>query len=103
MHDKNGVEIKVGSFVKARTYVNGEQAFVVAKVIATKPGAKSCNVYIAVPYTSVVIREEYANAGDVEVVPECGEEIDSEKLKALTARLSDARHDLSTATKDARK
>ena len=70
MHDKNGVEIKVGSFVKAKTYVNGEQAFVVAQVIKTKPNSETCNVYIAVPYTSVVIREEYANAKDIEVVSE---------------------------------
>jgi hypothetical protein len=68
MHDKHGKEIKQGAFVKLKTYVNGEHVTVVAQVAATLPGRDTCNVYVAVPYVGVKIREEYANAKDVEVV-----------------------------------
>lgn len=68
MHDKNGKPINVGDFVRHTTYVNGAQKTVVAQVVTTNPGAESCNVYLGVPYIGPKIREEYANAKDVEVV-----------------------------------
>ena len=68
MHDKNGKEIHVDDFVRLTTYINGEQRSVVAQVLVTKPGSDTCNVYVGVPYRSLAIREEYANAKDVEVV-----------------------------------
>lgn len=69
MHDKNGKLIEKGAFVKLTTYINGELREIVGQVLQTKPeAASSCNVYIGVPYPSLRIREEYANAKDVEVV-----------------------------------
>jgi hypothetical protein len=68
MHDKNGKEIKLNSFVKLKTYIHGEQRDVVAQVIKLKPESDSCNVYVGVPYPTLAIREEYTNAKDVEVV-----------------------------------
>ena len=68
MHDKNGKLINVDDFVRLTTYINGEQKQVVAQVLKTNPSVDSCNIYLGVPYRSLMIREEYANAKDVEVV-----------------------------------
>lgn len=68
MHDKNGKPINEGDFVRISTFINGEQRSVVAQVIKTKPDVETCNVYLGVPYRTLAIREEYANAKDVEVV-----------------------------------
>lgn len=68
MHDKNGKEIHVDDFVRLTTYINGEQKQVVAQVLSVKPGSDSCDVYVGVPYRSLVIRQEYATAKDVECV-----------------------------------
>lgn len=69
MHDKNGTRIVDGAFVKLTTYVAGEQRTVVAQVIQTKPGSDTCNLSVAVPYPTIAVREEWATAKDVEVVP----------------------------------
>lgn len=68
MHDKNGKPITVDAFVKLTTYINGEQRTVVAQVLKTVPGADTCNVYVGVPYRTLAIRKEYANAKNLEVV-----------------------------------
>lgn len=44
MHDCKGREIKVGDFIRARSYHTGGQPTLL-KVIGTNPGATSCNVF----------------------------------------------------------
>lgn len=69
MHDKNGTPIHEGDYVKLSTYVDGAPKIVIAQVLKCKADAETCNLYVGVPYRTLAIREEYATAGSVEVVP----------------------------------
>lgn len=66
-HDKNGTLLKVGDFVKHKTYIADKEQGVVAQVLAINAGT-TCNVYLGVPYPTTAIRQEYANADKLEKI-----------------------------------